>query len=144
MTRLIAKFSALNLVFMVCVSLAGCGDNGGGDTVAGRVLAAIDTIDTTGFHGIAEDLNEATTFAEVSPRIQGNVEKALIASTVVSWPVDVAAAAQVFETDAQAIIDALVAEDLAAAQTAGDAVHHSQHELSAAAYEWLDSVGSGG
>ncbi|MHC4541100.1 MAG: hypothetical protein ACYS74_15175, partial [Planctomycetota bacterium] len=42
-----------------------------------QMLAAIDIIDSTGFHGIQEAIEAAMTMADVSPRTQGNVEKAL-------------------------------------------------------------------
>jgi len=110
---------------------------------ASAVMAALDIIDSTGFHGISTALNAATVFADVSTRTQGSVEKALTVSEAVAWPTELAAKALVFETDAEALIDALVAEDLAAAQTAGDAIHSSQHDLSHDAYEWLEPAAEG-
>ncbi|MEE8398927.1 MAG: hypothetical protein V3S89_07965 [Desulfobacterales bacterium] len=109
----------------------------------GAVMAALDIIDSTGFHDISTALNAAAVFADVSTRTQGNVEKALTASKAVAWPIELAVEAAAFETDAQTLIDALAAEDLAAAQAAGGAIHSSQHDLSHEAYEWLEPAAAG-
>ncbi len=104
-----------------------------------QILAAIDIIDTTGFHDMSEEIEAAQTMAEVSPRNLGKVQKALIVTLAVAWPKDLAGAAVLFEDSAQALVDALTSEDLAAAKTAAAEVHNTQHDLSHVVYEWLSA-----
>jgi hypothetical protein len=103
------------------------------------ITAAIDLIDSTGFHGMQEEIEAATSFEEVSPRDLGSVQKALWVSMATPWPEALAESVAAFESDAQALVDALTAGDLAAAQEAAAGVHHTQHDLSSMAYEWLQA-----
>ncbi len=104
---------------------------------SGAVMAALDIIDATGFHGISTAIEEATTFEEVSSRTKGGVEKALIAAKAVAWPGELTEAHAAFVADAEALVEALGAADLAAAKEASHGAHGTQHDLSSGAYEWL-------
>lgn len=105
------------------------------DTV-GSVLAAIDLIDTTGFHDMAKDLAEAT---ELSPRYASQVGNVLAGTKAAAWPAELEEPLGAFVADVEALKAALDAEDLAAAATAAEPVHDTQHDLSEATYEWLDA-----
>jgi cytochrome c oxidase subunit 2 len=113
------------------------GETGEGLIAAVGVTAAIDFIDSTGFHGLQEEIEAAAAFEEVSPRDLGKVQNSLWACAVAPWPEVLAEGVAAFEADAQALVDALTDGDLAAAQTAAAGAHHTQHSLSGAAFEWL-------
>lgn len=101
------------------------------------MLAAIDIIDSAGFHAMAEEIAEASSMEEVSPRSAGRVENARIAATVVEWPGELSGTARAFRADAQALVAALEAGELEAAREASGAIHGSQHDFSHAAYEFF-------
>jgi len=103
------------------------------------VMAAIDIIDATGFHGISEAIGEATKFEEVSSRTKGSVEKALTAAAAITWPAELADVQKSFSFDVESLIAALDAADLEGAKVTSDAIHGSQHDLSHDSYEWLGS-----
>lgn len=103
------------------------------DTVAGT-MAAIDLIDSAGFHDMAQDLAEAT---EINPRYASKVTNVLAATLVADWPEDIAGEVEAFAADLDALKTALEAEDLEGARAAGEAVHDTQHDLSVGAYAWL-------
>ncbi len=103
------------------------------------IMAAIDLIDSTGFHGISTAIEEATTFEEVSSRTKGSVEKSITAANAIAWPTELAEAQAAFLADAEALVEALDAADLAAAKEASLSVHGTQHDFSNGTYEWLGS-----
>lgn len=102
--------------------------------VAACMLKAQDLIDATGFHGIAEDLAEAT---EINPRYAGKIGNALAVVNSMDWPTAVSSEVATVKTDLQAFQSALDANDLEGARAASEAIHDSQHELSKALYAWL-------
>jgi soluble cytochrome b562 len=106
----------------------------GDDDVLATSVAAIDIIDSTGFHGIGEDLASAT---EVSPRTTGQVGNALIALRAAVWPEQTAHDAEALEAVLDRLHHELEAGDLAAAIEAAGAVHDAQHEFSHHWYGWL-------
>jgi uncharacterized cupredoxin-like copper-binding protein len=99
-------------------------------------LAAVDAVDAVGFHGIAEDLAEAS---EVNPRTAGRVHNALIAVQTAVWPDVLATAVSDFERSLEELRAALEADDLENARVAADAVHGTQHDFSAGWYDWLSA-----
>jgi heme/copper-type cytochrome/quinol oxidase subunit 2 len=119
------------------------GENSGSATGIGAVISAIDIIDTVGFHGMQEEIQAAQSMAQVSPRDLGRVQNAMIAAQLIAWPSALADPAQAFIADTQSLAEALEAGDLAAAQTAVGGVHHTQHDLSHAVYEWLGEQAGG-
>lgn len=104
------------------------------DAAVVSVLTAIDVIDQSAFHALAEDVAKAT---EVSPRWQEVAEGALSALHLAGWPVDAAAQEEAMETALREFADAVAAGDLSAAALAAESLHDTQHELSEAAYAWL-------
>jgi heme/copper-type cytochrome/quinol oxidase subunit 2 len=106
------------------------------------VLAAIDVIDSTGFHGMTEEIANASSFEEISPRNLGRVQNAWYAGLVVIWPGEVASQAQTFLADAKALVEALNTADLEASIAAAEAIHGSQHDLSHEIYHWLGGQGA--
>lgn len=106
---------------------------------ADAVVAAQDIIDSTGFLGMAEEIEAAETMADVNPRSLGKVQKALAVARAVTWPDTSGDQAQAFKADAEALVKALDAGDLAGAKTAAEAIHGSQHDLSHGVYEWASA-----
>jgi hypothetical protein len=98
------------------------------------VLAAIDVVDGVGFHDLAHDV---ATASEPNPRWGRSAERALIALGAVAWPAPLDDDAASLAVDIQAFLDALGADDLAAAGAVAEALHDGQHDLSEAAYDWL-------
>lgn len=103
-------------------------------------VAAIDIVDSAGFHGIATDLADAT---EISPRLAGSMGKVLIAANAAVWPSVVRPIVEVFIADLTALKAALEADDLELARSASEAIHGSQHALSSAVYAWLEAQPAG-
>jgi hypothetical protein len=104
------------------------------DAAVVSIIAAIDVIDSAGFHGMAKDLAEAT---EVNPRLAGTTEKALVAANLAGWGSDLRAEADRLKADLNALLVALKAGDLETARSAAEAIHDSQHDASKATYAWL-------
>jgi hypothetical protein len=103
----------------------------------GAVMAAIDLIETAGFHDMATSHAAVSTHAEIPPDDARIIKQVLAAARAVAWPAATADAAQAFigalaEHDA-----AMVAADLARCQAAAEEVHQVQHDLSEAVYAWL-------
>lgn len=105
-----------------------------GDASLVSLIAAIDVIDSGGFHDMAKTLAEAT---EVNPRFAGTTEKALTAAKLAGWGSDLRAEGERVTADLNALLVALKSEDVKASAEAAEAVHDSQHDASKATYAWL-------
>lgn len=110
------------------------------ETSIASTLVAIDSIDSAGFHDMAEDLAEA---AEINPRHAGKVGNVLTVIAATAWSEDVRAELDVMTADLKALKTALDADDLEGARTHSEAVHDSQHDFSKAVYGWLDGHSGG-
>lgn len=97
-------------------------------------LAAVDIVDSVGFHLIAEDLADAT---EINSRLSGQVNKAHIAVQAAVWPEELQGAVEEFVGAVDELHAALEAGDLNGARAAADSVHEAQHDFSAGWYDWL-------
>lgn len=113
------------------------GTHGSVDLDLACTIAALDIVDSAGFHGIATDLAEAT---EISSRLAGSMGKVLSAARAAAWPADVRVEASQFIADLTALKAALEADDLEQARTASEAIHGSQHDLSKATYGWIEAT----
>lgn len=113
--------------------------NPGAAASVAAVLVAQDAIDTAGFHGMAHDLEHATSMEEVNPRFLSTVLRVNTTAKLVAWPAELDSTAQAFIVDIEALAGALEAGDLAAAQEAAGAVHSSQHDLAHGTYAWIGS-----
>ena len=98
------------------------------------VLLSSYIVDSFGFHGMAEDYEEAT---EVGERDAGNVAEVLAAIDATEWPAELTDAVGAFRTDLVSLIGALEAGDLQGARDGLHAVHESQHDFSHGVYGWL-------
>lgn len=106
----------------------------------GLVMAAVDLVDTAGFHSIAEDL---ATAPEINPRYAGQISSVVTAVTATTWPSELQTAVDALRGDLVALQQALEDGDLAAGRAAAEAVHESQHDFSHAAYGWLQGASGG-
>ncbi len=97
------------------------------------ILAAIDLVDSAGFHG----MSEALAGGELSGRELGRVQKVLTALDVVAWPHELEETVGALMGDLGALAAALEAEDVNAAAEAAHAVHESQHGFSHDVYAFL-------
>lgn len=105
-------------------------------TASAGLIAAIDYIDSAGFHGMSEDLAAG----EINPRFLGTVEKVIAVTNATSWPHDLEGSVETFQADLQALADALANEDVEAAATAAADIHASQHDLSHDVFEALGNM----
>ena len=110
------------------------------DASAGALLAALRLVDTAGFHGMDETLNGDTPAIDAS--WVGAANHAISATQAVTWPGESEAVAATFLADAQALVVALDADDVAAAAPLAAAVHESQHAFSHAAFHELEHLGA--
>lgn len=97
-------------------------------------LAAVDIVDAAGFHGISEDLAEAT---EVNTRLAARVHNVQVAVEAAVWPSDLQSDVDAFVAALESLHEAIEAEDLEAARAASAAVHDVQHGFSGGWYDWL-------
>ncbi|GAB4325431.1 MAG: hypothetical protein Kow0010_07930 [Dehalococcoidia bacterium] len=104
------------------------------DAAIVSLIAAIDIIDSAGFHDMAKALAEAD---EINPRFAGTTAKAVTAARVAAWSPDLAAEGSKLTSDLEDLLAALESGDVAAAAAAAEAVHDSQHDASKATYAWL-------
>ncbi|MGE3960104.1 MAG: hypothetical protein AB7F65_00310 [Dehalococcoidia bacterium] len=102
---------------------------------AGALVAALRLIDTAGFHGMDETLNGDTPAIDAS--WAGATSRAIAAAQAVAWPEELHAAVDLFVADAQALLEAIEADDAATAAPLAVAVHESQHALSNDAFAHL-------
>jgi hypothetical protein len=103
------------------------------DIVLGS-MAAIDLIDAAGFHDMAKAMAQAT---EVNARDATTVANVLAATRATTWPEALKAEQVKFVADAETLKRSIDGKDLAAARTAAEAIHDSQHDLSKGFYAWL-------
>ncbi len=106
---------------------------------AAAVLTAIDFVDTAGFHGMSEALEEG----EFTGREAGAVEKVMTAMTAIAWPHELEEIGAAFLADLEALHEALEAEDVEGSAAAAHTVHESQHDFSHDVYAFLNSDTAG-
>ncbi len=128
-------FLVITVLIFGVVSVTGCTST---DPTA-AVIAAIDIIDSTGFHGISEEIEAANSMEDISSRTKGKVENAVTISSAVTWPDELTEVEAAFIADAEGIIEALDSADLEAAKGYSLSAHGTQHDLSHETYEWLAS-----
>jgi plastocyanin len=99
------------------------------------VQSFIDMVDSAGFHGMAESIAAG----EVSSRYLGTVQNVLAVVESVYWPNSLLAEAAAFSSSLNDLADDLSDNDEEAAIDSSDEAHHTQHDLSHAAYHWLSN-----
>lgn len=105
-----------------------------------QLMAALDIIDSTGFHGMDEDLQQAS---EINPRYLGQVRKAQRVVAGTSWPAEIEDKVAEFSAALDDFETALEGNDLAAAKAAATRAHAAQHDLSNAAWPLVGGETSG-
>ena len=101
------------------------------------VVAALDVIDGTDLHGFHLRLESAQSLDGQDLIGRDELLAALTASRAAPFPDLLAESVAAFQTDIQALVDALDSSDLEAAKMASAGAHGSQHVLSHRAYGWL-------
>lgn len=117
-------------------------EKGGAAATAG-VVAAIDVIDTAGFHMMSEAIENGT----IEPTYLQTVDKVLSVSKSTVWPQSLSEAAATFNRDLGTLKQGLEENNLDLAIEGVEALHASQHDLSMKAYAWLggqEAEGHGG
>lgn len=104
------------------------------------VMTAMYVVDSFGFHAMSTAYDEAT---EVGGRDAGKVAKVLTAVQFTTWPEALEHQVEALVEDLEELHSALEAGDLELSREAFHAIHTSQHDLSGAAYEWMNSQISG-
>jgi hypothetical protein len=103
-------------------------------TEAANVAVAQFIMDTAGFHGMEETLNES---GEIDPAYLGAVTRAQKVLANTHWPEPLAEQAGSFVTLLSEYAEALEADDAEAATRLSSEIHEAQHDFSHAVDNWL-------
>jgi hypothetical protein len=104
-----------------------------------EIVIAQYVMDTAGFHGMDESLNETMT---VEPAYLSTVNRVHKVVAQAPWPEELHEQADAFGEALETFAAALEADDAETAAGLAAGVHEAQHDLSAAIDEWL-GVGEG-
>jgi hypothetical protein len=102
---------------------------------ASEPLAALNIMDSAGFHGMDTTLNGSN--AAIDSQWLGKTRNARIAVASTSWPEELQPQAKAFVEAAGKLQAALEADDPRAAAGPAKETHETQHDLSADAYTHL-------
>lgn len=97
-------------------------------------LAAIDIVDSAGFHGMGDSISEA---GEISGRNASTVGNVLVVVNAARWPEDASAGAEALATALGETATQMELGDIDATLEGLHAIHEAQHELSHGFYAWL-------
>lgn len=100
-----------------------------------ELLAALNIMDSVGFHDIDEGLRATPQKLEAS--WLGKTKNARIAVAATTWPKELKPMATAFVDSAGKLQEALEKDDKSGAVAPAKAVHEAQHELSHEAYSYL-------
>jgi hypothetical protein len=103
-------------------------------TEAANVAVAQFIMDTAGFHGMEETLNES---GEIDPAYLGAVTRTQKVLANTHWPEPLADQAESFVTLLSEYAEALEADDAEAATPLSAEVHEAQHDFSHSVDNWL-------
>jgi hypothetical protein len=95
-------------------------------------------MDTAGFHGMAETINETQ---KIEPAYLGTVNRVKKILASAPWPESLSGQGQAFVALLDEYASALEADDAEAAARLSEEVHDAQHELSHAIDAWLGTAG---
>jgi hypothetical protein len=118
------------LLVVAAVLLASCSS-----ASAAEPLAALNIMDSVGFHEIDTTLSSAS--GAIDPQWLGRTRNARIAVAATSWPEELQPQAKAFVEAAGKLQAALEADDARAAAAPAREAHETQHDLSADAYTHL-------
>jgi uncharacterized protein YcnI len=103
----------------------------------GQVIAAINLLDTSGFH----DLDESAAAGTIPAGSLGRVQRAHYVAAATKWPAALADQAKSLTTELGELRAALEADNVAEAAGPAHEVHEMAHDLSSGAYAWLAKQG---
>jgi hypothetical protein len=118
------------LLLVAAVLLVSCSS-----ASASEPLAALNIMDSAGFHSMDTTLNGAN--GAIDAQWLGRTRSARIAVASTSWPEELQPQAKAFVEAAGKLQAALGADDASAAAGHAKAAHETQHDLSADAYTYL-------
>jgi len=101
--------------------------------IKAQVMHAIYQLDSSGFHGIEDSVNNGS----VPAGALGAVQRARVMTEATDWPSDLKPMATTEIAQLKALEAALKNEDANAAKDPAHQVHENGHDLSAKAYAWL-------
>lgn len=102
-----------------------------------QVIATTFQLDKSGFHDLDVAANEGKALPSGA---MGNVRRAHVALKATAWPDAMKDTAMELDGHMVRLMDALRAEDMAAAAEPAAKVHDVGHDLSAMAYQWLSGA----